>query len=621
MCGIVGSLGVASSDCVYRMSAAVGHRGPDDHGIYVDDTGLAILGHRRLSILDLSPAGHQPMSYANGRYWITYNGEVYNFAETRHELEQAGHMFQSQTDTEVILAAYVQWGSSCLDRLRGMFAFAIWDRERHELFLARDRFGIKPLLYAQVGDIFLFASELKSLLASGLVERQADKQAIWDYLSLGAIRQPCTILAQVKSLLPGHYMVVRKGNVTIHRYWDIVEQTRSRREELAHLPYVDAVAELRRQLLEVTRYHLVADVPIGAFLSGGIDSTAVVGLMSQLVNHPIKTYSVGFESRHRHLSELKWAKIAAQRFRTEHTEVIVTASDAAQAFDRLIQAIDQPSLDGTNTYFVAQAARQGVTVALSGLGGDELFAGYPQFRRLARSSRIAPRGIGALNPGLELIEKVMPGRWRTELKTLVASPIERFSSVRLLLDEAEKAKATIADLRQGFHPQDISDRYRQLMREDLDAIAQISYMELCGYMRDTLLRDADAMSMAHALEVRPVLLDHVLAEFVFSLPSEHKLNGKMTKRILVDALRELLPTEIVERPKMGFEMPLLAWLRGVLQERALMLLDSPAACALFSSAFRVECAQALRSERNAAPGLWANVVLLAWLEHFKVQVA
>ena len=620
MCGIAGIWGRVDKAYLQRMITTIAHRGPDDEGIYVDETGMVGLGHRRLAIIDLSSAGHQPMSYLNGRYWITFNGEIYNYLDVRSELESRGYRFHSATDTEVILAAYAQWGAVCLERLRGMFAFAIWDSQQQELFLARDRFGIKPLLYAQAGNVFLFASEIKALLASGLVSRRVDRQAIWDYLSFGSIPQPCTILAQVKSLLPGHYMFVRQGSVTIHRYWDIVEQTQSQRAQLVHLPYEDAVTELRHRLEEATRYHLIADVPVGAFLSGGVDSSAVVGLMSQLVSRPIKTYSIGFETQHAHLSELKWAKIAAQRFDTDHTEVIVTAQDIKQTFDQVIRAIDQPSIDGTNTYFISQATRQGVTVSLSGLGGDELLAGYPQFQLFAWGSNIAPQGVNLFKHKLKYLSKLLPGRWRSRLEMLIASPIERLTSVRLLMSEAEKRAAVGQGFQQGFSPQAARERYRPLLRDEFDSVTQVSYVELSGYMRDTLLRDADAMSMAHALEVRPVLLDHVLAEFIFSLPPTYKLNGKTTKRIFGDALRDLLPAQIINRPKMGFELPLFDWLAEPLLERAYAALASSYAKTLFHPDFLIKARATLTSRQRREVRLWAYLLLIEWLQLHECEV-
>ncbi len=614
MCGIAGALGVTDNQLIERMTIALAHRGPDDGGYYVNPAQQVTLGHRRLSIIDLSPAGHQPMSYADGRFWITFNGEIYNYQEIKADLQQLGRQISSASDTEVILAAYAQWGAAAVPRLRGMFTFAIWDEQEQSLFLARDRFGIKPLLYAQLDNVFLFASELKSLLASNLVSRQVDYQAIWDYLSFGAVPQPRTMLAQVKALLPGHTMLVQPGRVSTQRYWDIAEDTASLRSQLAQLPYPQAVQQLRQQLETATRYHLIADVPVGAFLSGGVDSTAVVGLMSQLVRQPIKTYSIGFETRHSHLSELKWAKIAAQRFGTDHTEVIITADEVAGTFDRLITAIDQPSLDGTNTYFVSQATRQGVTVSLSGLGGDELLAGYPHFRHFARGNALAPNGVNRFKAELLQLNQYLPGRWRSPTAMLLASPLERLSSLRLLMSDAEKQQAIAPGFQQKFAAQAVSARYQPYLRSNLDAVAQLSYVELGSYMVDTLLRDADTMSMAHALEIRPVLLDHVLAEFVFSLPAPYKLNGTTGKRIFIDALTDILPASIVHRPKMGFELPLFAWLSGPLAARAQTALATPLAQTLFQPEFLGWAKAALGAPQRAQTKLWAYIILLEWLQ-------
>jgi len=614
MCGIAGAFGVTDNQLIERMTTALAHRGPDDGGYYVNPAQQVMLGHRRLSIIDLSPAGHQPMSYANSRFWITFNGEIYNYQEIKADLQQLGCQITSASDTEVILAAYAQWGAAAVPRLRGMFTFAIWDEQEQSLFLARDRFGIKPLLYAQLDNVFLFASELKSLLASNLVSRQVDYQAIWDYLSFGAVPQPRTMLAQVKALLPGHTMLVQRGRVSMQRYWDIADATPNLRSELAQLPYPQAVQQLRQQLETATRYHLIADVPVGAFLSGGVDSTAVVGLMSQLVQQPIKTYSIGFETRHSHLSELKWAKIAAQQFGTDHTEVIITADEVAGTFDRLITAIDQPSLDGTNTYFVSQATRQGVTVSLSGLGGDELLAGYPHFRHFARGNALAPNGVNRFKAELLQLNQYLPGRWRSPTAMLLASPLERLTSLRLLMSDAEKQQAVAPGFQQKFAAQAVSARYQPYLRPNLDAVAQLSYVELGSYMVDTLLRDADTMSMAHALEIRPVLLDHVLAEFVFSLPAHYKLNGATGKRIFIDALADILPASIVHRPKMGFELPLFAWLSGPLAARAQAALVTPLAQTLFQPEFLGWAKAALGTPQRAQTKLWAYIILLEWLQ-------
>ena len=399
MCGIAGIAGKVDLDRVAAMTAAMTHRGPDDEGILVDRECDIALGHRRLSIIDVGRSGHQPMSYADGRYCIVFNGEIYNFRELRSELEQRGHRFATRSDTEVLLASYAEWGQDCVGRLRGMFAFAIFDRAARRpgdtrLFLARDRFGIKPLYVARMPGFIAFASELKALLASGLVGRQLDAHSVWLYLSLGSVPQPSTILSAVKALPPGHTMRITVGlDCPIERYWSLSESAGGQsRQRGARLDAGETARELRRRLDEAVRYHMISDVPVAAFLSGGINSSAITGLMSATGQQKIATFSVGFESsKGTQSDELPFARIAAQRFGTVHEELVVTAADAAAAFPDLVKAIDQPSLDGTNTFLVSRAAGASYKVALSGIGGDELFAGYGHFRTLSRT-----RGEGSL---------------------------------------------------------------------------------------------------------------------------------------------------------------------------------------------------------------------------------
>ncbi len=610
---------------IRRMTDTLAHRGPDDSAILADEEAGVALGHRRLSIIDLSPLGHQPMSDRRERYWIVYNGEVYNYRELRRELEGLGHRFRSGSDTEVVLAAYAEWGAAALARLRGMFAFAIWDTGRVEgervapphLFLARDRFGIKPLLYSVEDGTLLFASELKALLASGRVSRELDRQAVWDYLSLGSVPQPRTILASVKSLPAGHWLRLEAGRAPeLRGYWDIACGAAAHPRPPSR---EDAVRELRALLEDAARSHLIADVPVGAFLSGGIDSTAVVGLMSRLVSHPIRTYSIGFENRYQGLNELPWARQAAERFGTEHTEVVITGEMLREEYPRLISAIDQPSLDGTNTYFVSRATREGVTVALSGIGGDELFAGYPQFRRFARAHRLAPRGL-PVRGSFHRLDRVVPGRITHALEFLRASPLERHASVRRLMTEPEKVAATAESFRRSPRLAGLTDFYAARLPDGLaDAVQEMSYAELTGYMNHTLLRDADAMSMAHSLEVRPVLLDHPLAEFVFSLPGEWKLGGR-AKQLFRDAIPELIPPEIANRRKMGFEFPLSAWLAGAVRDRAVDALESAEARAIFSEAFLRRSRDEVESGRVSGNRLWAYVILVDWIRQTGCEV-
>ena len=607
MCGIAGAVGVASPDTVSAMTGALAHRGPDDAGMFFDAATRVALGHRRLSIIDVSSCGHQPMAYANGRYQIVYNGEVYNFADIRAELEPLGHRFVSRSDTEVLLAAYAQWGDASVTRLRGMFAFAIADRDSGELFLARDRMGIKPLYYAVRGGAFYFASELRAFL--DLVERRLDPDALWDFLALGSMPQPRTALRGVSALPPGHTMRVRPDlSVSVTRYWDLAEAAEARRAETHDLDAPTAARRVRELLEEATRLHMIADVPVGAFLSGGIDSTAVVGLMSRAGGTRIRTFSVGFADDDSVADERQWARLSAQRFDTDHTEVVVSGRDVAAQFDEILTAIDQPSLDGTNTYLVSKAAGASMKVALSGLGGDELFAGYAHFGRFAR----AARWERLLGPAARAVRRV-PGSFLRDRDFLAAAPAERFAMLRLLADEPTRAALAA---RPGTTR--LSHLYEPLLRPGLDSIAQTTYTETRRYLADTLLRDADAMAMHSSLEVRPVLLDHVLAELAFALPPSLKLNARGNKPVLVDAVRDLLPPELLTRPKTGFELPLQSWLAGPLCERAVDAFRSDAARSVFSEAYLASTVEELRRGQRPPLRTWAYLVLVEWMRAFGV---
>jgi asparagine synthase (glutamine-hydrolysing) len=607
MCGICGLYGQPNRKSVEAMVAAMRHRGPDDSGTWIDNAAGIALGNTRLAIQDVSPAGHMPMT--DGACWITYNGETYNFPELRIELEKYGHRFVSGTDTEVILAAYRQWGIECLRHLRGMFALAIYDpREGGRLFLARDRFGIKPLYWARIKEGYLFASELKSLLASEVVPRTADYQAIWDYFSVGSVIPPRTIIQGVQVLLPGHAMLIQNGRHHIWRWWDLLEASQ-------HLEVPknldDAVCEVRRLLKNSVRSQMIADVPVGAFLSGGIDSTSIVGLMSEFTNQPVRTYSVAFETARGTASELPYARIASERFCTDHEEIILNESDILARFDQILMALDQPSFDGINSYVVSEAARRGVTVSLSGLGADEIFAGYPQFGRFMDVPQYFSEGSSLLAGVSDTIGSFLPGRWRLPLEFRAATPVGRYSMIRRVFTEREKQKFLNAELLQAVSISSIADYYASLMRNDLDPVAQTSYVETHGYMAHTLLRDVDVMSMAHSLEVRVPFLDHSLAEFVFALPAEWKWNQGLNKFILRQAMHDLLPATIINRSKMGFDLPVGAWVQDGLKSLFMETLESSIASMVLSDTARQLFKQQLR--RNNSYSAWSILVLLRWM--------
>lgn len=625
MCGITGLFGLADQDIITRMSKSMTPRGPDDHGFFVDEESQASLAHRRLSILDLTSAGHQPMNDSSGRYVIVHNGEVYNFRELKQELEGLGYSFKSHTDTEIILHAYMEWGPDCVRRFRGMFAFAILDRgvkygpnprntsdipPTPYLFLVRDRFGIKPFIYSFVGNNFIFASEIKALLASGLVEREIDTSALIDYLGYGAVFQPKTILKNVFQLEPGTGMFVydygKKSQ--FFRYWDIVESTNDLRSDYAKRDYADHVQHTRKLLEEATQYHLVADVPVGAFLSGGVDSTAVVALMARQTSKHIMTFSVGFERTKEVSDERSFAKKAAIFLECEHTEVIVTPKDIACNFDGIIEAIDQPSIDGANTYLVSQATSKSVKVAISGLGGDELFAGYPHFKLYQKSF---DREASVWDQILSLLHTLRPNRFTLNSAYVTASPGERLSMVRRLFTN-KRLKTMANEQLAEFIESEFRQCCRELKYDSLTPVARMSLEECKRYLLSTLLRDNDVMSMAHSLEVRPVLLDHVLAEHAFALPDNSKIRGNLMKAALVDAIKDLISKECWTRPKMGFEMPFVTWMNGALQERVRACFESKKAEDVFSKGYRKK--MRYRIKTGSIPRVaWAWFILLEWM--------
>jgi len=622
-----------SIDAALRhMVEHLAHRGPDDQGTEVIQTerGRLALGHTRLSILDLSPAGHQPMVDAHTGNWITYNGEIYNFHELRQQLTDTATDWQSQSDTEVILRAYSRWGKNCVNHLRGMFAFALWDARRQELFIARDRLGIKPLYYYADDKRFLFASEVGALLASDFVPRQLDPVALWQYLAYQSVPAPRTMIQNVCALAPGSWLVIaQSGRVTQGHYWDLLENAALEAREASLDECRKKIGEL---LHEAVALHLVSDVPVAAFLSGGIDSSAIVALMREAGQTP-QTFSVAFAEKN--FDETPHSRLIAARFQTDHTEIHLTRHDLLVQLPDALAAMDQPTGDAVNTYVVSRAVSQaGIKVALSGLGGDEFFAGYPSFSRLSRVGNTM-RAWGGLP---------------SAVKNFAASAIASLAGDSIAVAKATamlKSDGRIATMYPGLR-QVLSDTQRRAILNDawLHVVApggdyysdlleeafaaadwagpltQISYAEARTYMHDVLLRDTDQMSMAHSLEVRVPLLDHKLIEYVMGIADAHKRPNGTPKRLLVESLNGLLPDEIVHRPKQGFTFPFALWMRGELQSF---------------------CEQRLNEERIAARGLfkpravsnlwrnflagrhdvswsrlWILVVLEEWLEQNRI---
>ncbi len=571
MCGIAGIIDSRLSPdsretAVDRMCAAMIHRGPDDQG--VASRGDATLGMRRLAVFD--PAnGHQPMVSPDGRFTLVFNGAIYNFRALRDELAGAHWTFRTNCDTEVLLAAYARWGTDCLKRLRGMFAFAVWDTREEELVLARDPFGIKPLYYRHDGSRFLFGSELNALLASGLADPTLDPLAVADYLAWLAVPAPRTIYRGTTALQPGECATLRRGTLEVHASWSfrgIPENPRPCRTR------PQFIGEMRERLEDTVRAHVVADVPVGAFLSGGLDSAAVVGLMSRATGTRLRTFSIDFAEPG--YSEAAMAESTARHFGTEHRTTSLTGADVARDLEQLLQGFDQPTGDGLNTYYASRAAHAGgVTVALSGLGGDELFGGYPSFRDTPRLARWLPAW------------RALPNRLRAPVLTRLQRGDTRRRKLADVLTHARHVNEVGAMQRRVFSQKNVDALLSRDARTSaaaprpfhpaLDSLATdlelekqfelVSAWELRTYMADVLLRDSDVMSMRHSLELRVPFVDRPLIEWLWRQPAKFKSDPRQPKSALHDALQDILPPGIAQRKKWGFSLPMTMWMKRELR--------------------------------------------------------
>jgi asparagine synthase (glutamine-hydrolysing) len=560
-----------------RGTQSLAHRGPDDSGTTLlresapgpVEIGL---GNRRLAILDLSPLGHQPMHDAETGNWIVYNGEIYNFRDVRDELQKAGTAFVSHSDTEVLLKAYAHWGEKCLAKFRGMFAFALWDARQHRLFIARDPMGIKPLYYAQAGPYFVFASEVRTLLGTGLLRPRISVAGLINYLTFGSSYDPLTLVEGVRALPPGHTLTWEGGSLRESSYWDLVDRPTVPGDSAGSFVPSEEQASMQLQsiLEEAVRLQLVSDVPVGVFLSGGIDSSALVSILSRS-GVTASTFSIVF--READFSEAQHSRAIAAKFHTDHHEINVSQSDVLAAIPDALGAMDLPTIDGINTFFVSRETRRaGVKVALSGLGGDEVFAGYSSFRNVPRMERFAQfwkhlpnvvrgpaasafAGLSTKNDQNRKLASLARDNGRVLHPYFLSRMLFTPGQSDLLFPEADKPAAELAAESQR-------DSLERAL--PLDAVNRVSYLESRCYMLNTLLRDADFMSMSQGLEVRVPLIDHQLAKGVLSLPGAWKLNGT-PKKLLVNALLGSLPDEIVHRPKRGFTLPFEHWLRQELR--------------------------------------------------------
>jgi len=635
MCGIAGLLTPKTVDVqtlAVAMSDVMDHRGPDDQGVWSDpDAGIA-LSHRRLSIIDCSPAGHQPMSSNTGRYVISYNGEIYNYQDIAKDLHAAGHTVKGGSDTAVLLEACAAWGvEKTLQRCIGMFAFALWDRETRTLTLARDRLGIKPLYWACTNGTYLFASELKALRATGLIDEDIDRGALASYLRHASVPAPQSIFKNVFKLPPAHLLVIKDGVAPSPQpFWNQRAQARTGHEAPFSGTYEQAVAELECQLTDAVQKRMVADVPLGAFLSGGVDSSAVVALMQTVSARPVKSFSIGFDEKG--FDESAHAKAIADHLGTNHTELFVRPQDALNVVGELAHWYDEPFADSSQipTLLLSRLARQHVTVALSGDGGDEVFAGYNRHFWATRIWNKAERIPGfARSAAAGLIKSISPGAWDGLAKALPVAGLPP-----QLGDKLHKVASIL-----GAHS--IDEVYRRLVSQwqdptsallnaeehkgvlwdattaddRPDAIGRMQMLDMLTYLPDDILTKVDRASMAASLEARVPLLDHRVVEFAWSLPRDFMVRGGQGKAILRDVLYRHVPRELIERPKMGFGVPLGEWLRGDLRDWAEDLLDTQRLKEdgfFNATTVRTVWDEHLSNRRNNHHALWTVLMFQAW---------
>ena len=573
MCGIAGFISkdkdAPTQDrkiLLDKMCKVITHRGPDEQGITVE--GRAALGMRRLSIIDLK-TGQQPIYSQDGSKFIVFNGEIYNYRELKSELELLGYRFKTNSDTETIIHAYDEFGPSCVEKLRGMFAFAIWDKNDESLFIARDRVGKKPLFYSLLpGGEFVFGSELKCLLAHGKISKEIDLAALDSYLTFGYVSEDFCIFRDVNKLKPGNYLIFKKGKLETEEYWDFAN------EEITEVKgEAEYANELREKIKDAVRVRLISEVPLGAFLSGGVDSSAVVGMMSQILDKPVKTFSIGFNEDT--FDELKYARIAAKHFNTDHHEFIVTP-DLVETVDDLVWYFDEPFADPSAlpTYMVSKMARDYVTVILSGDGGDELFAGYTRYVVDKKRSGLErfPRAIrkGLLKP----VSEALPhgARGRNFLYNTSLDAIDRYIDSISGFGKLKKKAFYSEALRAGLNGS--SDSSEQIFRQIANSVStgnpidKLLYLDSKTYLPGDILTKVDRMSMANSLEARVPLLDQNLIDFVTrEIPTDLKMKGLETKYIFKKALEGIVPNEILYREKQGFGVPINEWINDQLKDR------------------------------------------------------
>lgn len=580
MCGIVGIVSSVDQELLDKMLDLLEHRGPDDRGTKIFNEDRISLGHRRLSILDLSPLGHQPMSDLNEEIWIVFNGEVYNFQDIRKELIKLGYKFKSNSDTEVIIYAYKEWKYKCLEKFNGMFAFAIWDKIDKSLFIARDRLGIKPLYYAEFDNKFMFASEMKSILAYPNFPKILDKETLQSKLLFGWVPDPKTPFENIKKLIPGEFLVLKDSSINIENYWDISVNENDLRSE------GELVEELRELLKDSVRLQMIADVQVGAFLSGGLDSSTLIAEMVNFTNKPIKTYTISFseeDQKHEKMpDDSKYAKIVADCFNTDHKDIPINPN-ITELLPKMSWHIEDMVVDtaAINTYLISKYAKEsGVTVLLNGMGGDEVFGGYRKYLSALFAQNYRNTVPFFLRKGIvEPIVKSMPIassgggfkylRWAKRFfKSASLDDLNCFLGNYSYYNSDEMNRLFTDDFKIPFNQAFGFTKHKEYFDEfpNVDYLTKMCYLDTKTFLTTWNLNYSDKASMAASVEGRPPLIDHRIVEFMFNLPPKYRINGRTQKYLLKKAMEGSLPNEIIYRPKAPFGAPLRSWMQGALYE-------------------------------------------------------
>ncbi|MCG8702365.1 MAG: asparagine synthase (glutamine-hydrolyzing) [Bacteroidales bacterium] len=602
MCGIYGAISKDYAEIKDKIKNQLNHRGPDDSGFHFDKENNVLLGHNRLSIIDLSINAHQPMTDESSRFTIVYNGEVYNYKELQNELQEKGFQFKSNSDTEVVLKSFMHWKEKCLDKFRGMFAFAIYDNSKKQLFLARDRFGIKPLIYSKYHNQFIFSSELKVFLSNNIIPKKINLKAVEEYFKFGCIQQPQTILNEVYHVMPGHYMIIDNSlKIEQTSYYNITDHI----QPLKFKQYNDALHYIRNEFEEATKYHIISDVDVGAFLSGGVDSTAVVSLMQKLSSKNIHTFSLGFKQENEVTDESGIAERTAKKLGTIHKNIHIDDSYVNEILDEFIESLDQPSFDGINTFIISKESCKQVKVALSGLGGDEIFAGYPHFHYIYNYSSRKQNLFSNIGQWLNHIKS---NRFTYKYTFFEKSPEELIHRQRIINNKQEKVLNITSD-----NPNNQFEA-----RTNFSALQRISIAELNGYLLNTLLRDNDIVSMANSQEVRPILLDHKLVESALSIPDSLKLRNGRLKSLFIDSVVDIIPEEVWKRKKTGFNMPYGSWLNGVLNNRFLEEVNNCSITGIITPEYLNSLKQRINN-RVLTSKDWLMFVFVCWVNKYDLD--